>query len=414
MTKGWNVALVLLTLTARATSGCGSQAALPNDGGTAVADGGAAIDGGVREALTQELLGQRAFALLRGDAFDAYYDGLVATPADVRAVCPNRAGVEAYFTSGDGSRAAQQAAFQDCRARIDFARAAFRRVRTAPQRPLLLPPECPRSVTQSLILVELQVGSYGVLFAVDQAMELPGGWRTHGKLLRCGEPLSADGGVGSPQVSISAAPNPGVPSQPAAFTASLAGGSPPYASCQWRFEAGGASEGGTIAGSTCTGQHTYPSAGDYVASVLVTDSAARVGQAALSYRVEAGSVGGLPDLMIRPGVALVSPPPENRYAAGTPFQVAFTVKNIGEGGAPASVVRAALRDPVTLVETVLGDVPTGALASLAEVSLSPTLTIPAGQPAAVYDLLLTADGTGAIHEAREDNNPYVFLWITVR
>jgi hypothetical protein len=215
----------------------------------------------------------------------------------------------------------------------------------------------------------------------------------------------ADGGAGAPQVSITANPNPGMVGQSVTFTAAISGGTPPYASCQWRFFAGASDTAGSLAGSTCTGQHSYVDDGDFVVHVEVTDSASRTGTGNLLFRVNPEGGASLPDLTIVSGsVAILGDGGFARYPPGSQITIRFTARNIGAGNAPASAAKVSIRNLTSNATTDLGNAAVGPLAPSAEETVTNNFTIPAGQAPGPYEVIVTADGSNAVPELNENNN----------
>lgn len=391
---------------------------MPDGGEVVAADGGSqAADGGATETLTPESLGRAAVTYLKNNDFNGFYSRIVATRELVRASCSGLSGVDPYFDSGDGSIAAQQGAWNDCRSRLNIGQVTLAAVRVVPQVARLVPPACTGDVPRANVTVELRtMTGTAFYFTLGEVMTFGAQARLYGKLRDCGSATTlADGGVPSPVVSISATPATATVGQLVTFTAAISSGTPPYNdTCSWRFLAGDNPITGTVSGSACTGTYTYTQAGDFTVSVEVTDRASRIGQSARTYSVTGGSTGGQQDLIVRSqSLQTVSPPALNRYPRGAPVEIQFIAKNIGSGDAPATSVRLLLRDPVSRAETTLGTVPIGALTSGAEQAVRQTFTIASAQPPLVYDLVAIIDPARVTADANRANNEVTFLWIEV-
>jgi hypothetical protein len=239
------------------------------------------------------------------------------------------------------------------------------------------------------------VASLATFLACSGSSGTPDGGRRDG---------GADGGssLSPPSVSVTANPASSMTGQSVTFTAAITGGSPPYASCTFKYSATEAAENASLSGSTCTGTHTYAENGDYVVTAEVIDNANRRGVASITYTVGGGSSGDSVDLVVR-DPALVNPPANNRYRPGGELRVSFKVRNQGLGSAGASVARVSLRN-FGGTETALGDVNVAAIGPQGEQLVTGTFNLPGNQAIGSYDLLFRADATMVVSEDNEDNN----------
>jgi hypothetical protein len=392
------------------------------DGGAAQVDGGATHDGGgatpdagSATPLTPEGLGRLAYDILKRNRFDEFYAQIVAPKEEVRASCAGLTGLDARYQSGDSSTSVQQAAFNDCRPRLNITQTELAAVRVQPTVAALEPPACTSAIPRAHVVVEARTRTSTFLFTLRDVMTFGNGARLYGLLRECGSAATVtDGGLAPPTISISANPATAVTGQAVDFAAQISGGVSPYASCEWRFLAGDNPASGTLASNTCTGRYTYSQAGDFTVSVEVVDNAFRIGRASRTYSVTPSGQPGPPDLIVRfDSLHTVNPPPQNRYARGAPIDVEFIPKNIGAGDAAATSVRVSLRDPVSRAMTTLADVAIPALAAGAEQTVRRTFTISPTQTALVYDLVAEINPDRSQTEANTSNNLVTFLWVEV-
>jgi hypothetical protein len=147
-----------------------------------------ALGCGGQDALTPEVIGQKAFEYLKADRFTDYYTSLVATPAIVSQTCPGLAGIERYFELGEGSSRPQEDRFIACRQAIDFSQATLVGVTVVPRTQELAAPECVYTILNVDIVGRVRSGGQEYVFTVPGTMQFIRGWRVYKRIKDCGPP----------------------------------------------------------------------------------------------------------------------------------------------------------------------------------------------------------------------------------